>query len=126
MSPLFVPDSPLPPVHLLAMVITARTVTPAEIHDTRSWVFLGAINIFAGFAVSFLSNLAKGGTSLTPETVRGAKSKSGGASCPWWIENLQDLIFLISGTNVLTVFSMKMGVALLGLVSGGSPNQPPD
>ena len=98
-------------LHIVCVVGKTRSLSPAALHDTRSWLFLGGINAFAWFAFNFLSKFARSGTSLTPATVRGG----GGAA--WWIENLQDLIFLISGTNFFTVFSMRMGVALLGLVS---------
>lgn len=94
--------------HVVGAVVVARSVSPATM------TFLLGINAFAWFAYNFLSNLAASGTSLTPATVGGSKAQ--GVGCPWWIENLQDLIFLIAGTNTLSIFSMKMGVGLLTLI----------
>ena len=100
--------------HVVGAVVVARSVSPAIIHGRKAWTFLLVINAFAWFAYNFLSNLAASGTSLTPATVGGSKAQ--GVGCPWWIENLQDLIFLIVGTNTFSIFSMKMGVGMLTLI----------
>jgi hypothetical protein len=103
-------------VHLvLRIALVGTDVNVRNLHPKQGWLFLGAVNAFAWLSFLFLKSLATGGTSLTSATAGGARSRSG-PQVAWWIENLQDIIFLCAGTNVFSAYSMKAGATMLGLV----------
>ncbi|QDZ18230.1 hypothetical protein HOP50_01g07320 [Chloropicon primus] len=97
--------------HFVGTVAVTRTAKPMEMHTPKGWVFLSIINLLAWFSLSFLGTVAGNGTSLLPVNLR-----TGTRAPAWWIENLQDLIFLIGGCNFFTVLSMKWGIAIFGLI----------
>ena len=101
-------------IHVVARIVMLREFSLTALHPPESWALLAAVNVGAWFIYSFLSKVAKKGTSLTPNTVRGSKTTAG-TGISWWIENLQDLIFLVAGTNMFSISSVKMGMALLCL-----------
>jgi len=103
-------------VHLvLRIALVGTDVDVRDLHTRDGWLLMGAVNIFAWFSYLFLNSLASKGTSLTAATAGGTKSRSG-PKVAWWIENLQDIIFLCAGSNIFSAYSMKAAATMLGLI----------
>lgn len=106
-------------VHAVVRMVKTRSITGVGAwHSQTSWVFLLSINVGAWLAILLLMSVGAAGTSLTTTTLRGSRSTAG-AGLAWWIEHLQDIVFLVAFSNIIAAFSAKMGFGVLLMVSEG-------
>eukprot|EP00212_Chloropicon_laureae_P006555 CAMPEP_0197496366 /NCGR_PEP_ID=MMETSP1311-20131121/43875_1 /TAXON_ID=464262 /ORGANISM="Genus nov. species nov., Strain RCC856" /LENGTH=190 /DNA_ID=CAMNT_0043041937 /DNA_START=37 /DNA_END=609 /DNA_ORIENTATION=- len=101
--------------HFVIRFVIVRDLNLANLHESAgAWFGVVVVNALSWMALSFLRKVANAGTSLTPGTMGGNKGSTQGVS--WWIENLQDVVLLAAGFNVMGAFSMKAGAGFLTLI----------
>lgn len=107
-------------VHLGVRLYLTRSVM--NLHPASSWYFLAFVNLCAWLSYCFLASLSSSGNTLVSVSAGGGKStkstkisSSSNAPVAWWIENLQDFVFLCAGANFFATSSIKAAAMVLSL-----------